>query len=258
MKVLVAGATGAVGRPLVSALTTAGHEVIGLTSSQNGARILEERDARGAIADVLDPQAVYAALSGIRLDAAIEELTSLPKHYTADEMRAAADRDRKVRLEGGRNVQNAARTAGAKRYIVQSTGFSYASAPGLATETDLLALDAPPGVSAKVRTYSELEERVFGARDMAGRVQRGGRQSSGMSVWLPAFARFLGAPSPPSISEEEVLRTAGPDAVYYATRLRGASNAKAKRELNFTPRRLEWLQTGESYVSMRESEVSVK
>jgi len=166
MKVLVAGATGAVGRPLVSALTTAGHEVIGLTSSQNGARILEERDARGAIADVLDPQAVYAALSGIRLDAAIEELTSLPKHYTADEMRAAADRDRKVRLEGGRNVQNAARTAGAKRYIVQSTGFFYASAPGLATETDPLALNAPPGVSAKVRTYSELEERVFAARDM--------------------------------------------------------------------------------------------
>jgi 2-alkyl-3-oxoalkanoate reductase len=319
MKVLVAGATGAIGRPLLSALTAAGHEVIGLTSSQNGVRILKERGATGVIADVLDPQAVDAALSGNRLDAVIEELTSLPKHYTADEMRAAADRDRKVRLEGGRNVQNAARAAGAKRYIVQSTGFFYASAPGLATETDPLALNAPPGVSVKVRTYTEIEERVLGARNMEGVALRygffygpgtwfthdgdianqvrerkypvigSGRGVSSyvhiedaaaatvaalecppgvynvvdddpveMSVWLPAFARFLDAPAPPSISEEEALRTAGPDAVYYASRLRGASNAKAKRELNFTPRLLEWLQTGELNASMRESEVSVK
>jgi 2-alkyl-3-oxoalkanoate reductase len=30
--------------------------------------------------------------------------------------------------------------------------------------------------------------------------------------------------------------------VYYATRLRGASNEKARHELNFRPRPLEWLQ----------------
>ena len=36
MKVLVAGATGAIGRPLVSALMAAGHEVIGMSSSENG------------------------------------------------------------------------------------------------------------------------------------------------------------------------------------------------------------------------------
>ena len=52
-------------------------------------------------------------------------------------------------------------------------------------------------------------------------------------VWLAAFARAAGAPSPPRVSEEEALRTSGPDAVYYATRLRGASNEKARRELGF-------------------------
>ena len=31
------------------------------------------------------------------------------------------------------------------------------------------------------------------------------------------------------------------DAVYYGTKLRGASNAKAKSVLGFAPRRLEWL-----------------
>jgi len=43
------------------------------------------------------------------------------------------------------------------------------------------------------------------------------------------------------MSEEEALRTSGPDAVYYATRLRGASNEKARRELEFRPRPLEWI-----------------
>jgi hypothetical protein len=37
------------------------------------------------------------------------------------------------------------------------------------------------------------------------------------------------------------LRASGPDAVYYATRLRGASNEKAGRELEFRPRPLEWI-----------------
>jgi hypothetical protein len=33
----------------------------------------------------------------------------------------------------------------------------------------------------------------------------------------------------------------GADIVYYQTQMRGASNAKAKRELNFQPRPLEWV-----------------
>jgi nucleoside-diphosphate-sugar epimerase len=62
-------------------------------------------------------------------------------------------------------------------------------------------------------------------------------------VWLPAFARVCRAPDPPRIMEQEALATFGADSVYYATQLRGASNAKAKRELNFQPRPLEWLKT---------------
>jgi hypothetical protein len=60
-------------------------------------------------------------------------------------------------------------------------------------------------------------------------------------VWLTAFARAAGAPAPPRVSEDEALRTSGPDAVYYATKLRGASNEKARRELDFRPRPLEWI-----------------
>jgi nucleoside-diphosphate-sugar epimerase len=229
----------------------------------------------------------------------IEELTSLPKDYTPEAMKAAADRDRRLRLEGGGNVHEAARAAGSKRYIVQSTGFFYGPGTGLAVEADPLAVNASPGIAGSVRTYMQIEERVLGSRDLAGVALRygffygpgtyqdpdGGSVSqqvraqkypvvdSGagvfsfihiedaaaatvaalesepgiynvvdddpteMRTWIPAFARYLGAPEPPQVSGEGL----GPDAVYYATRLRGASNERAKHALGLAPRRLAWL-----------------
>ena len=59
--------------------------------------------------------------------------------------------------------------------------------------------------------------------------------------WLSAYAQWLNAPPPPHVSVEDALRMSGADAVYYGTQMRGASNAKAKRELGFQPRSLEWL-----------------
>jgi len=61
-------------------------------------------------------------------------------------------------------------------------------------------------------------------------------------VWLSALARACGAPEPLQITEQEALETSGADSVYYGTRLRGASNEKARHELNFHPRPLEWLR----------------
>ena len=59
--------------------------------------------------------------------------------------------------------------------------------------------------------------------------------------WLPAFAQWLNAPPPPQVSVEDALKARGADVVYYGTQMRGVSNAKAKRELNFQPRALEWI-----------------
>ena len=67
--------------------------------------------------------------------------------------------------------------------------------------------------------------------------------------WLPAFAKWLNAPPPPRLSVEDALKTdGGADAVYYGTQMRGVSNAKAKRELNFQPRPLEWMAESVSSV----------
>ena len=308
MKAFVAGARDAIGLPLVSALVAARHEVIGMSSTENSARRLREKGVEGEVANALDENAVLNVVKKVRPNAVIEELTSLPKRYTPEEMRAAAERDGNLRLVGGRNVQNAARAAGAKRYVVQSTGFFYGPGPALAVERDALAVNASPAVAGSVQTYLKIEERVLGARDLQGVALRYGffygpgtyhdpmdgsvsvqvrEQSypvigsgrgvfsfvhvadaavatvaaleaepgvynivddnpSEMGVWLPAFAKFLGAPPPPHITEEEALQTEGADAVYYATRLRGASNAYAKRELAFAPRKLEWLSTSKT------------
>ena len=47
--------------------------------------------------------------------------------------------------------------------------------------------------------------------------------------------------SPGQITEQEALKTLGPDAVYYGTSCRGISNQKAKHVFGFNARPLEWL-----------------
>jgi 2-alkyl-3-oxoalkanoate reductase len=66
-------------------------------------------------------------------------------------------------------------------------------------------------------------------------------QPLAMREWLPAFAQWLNAPPPPRISIEDALKKdGGADAVYYGTQMRGVSNARAKRDLHFQPRPMEW------------------
>src|SRR5215475_4436671 len=300
MRLMIAGATGAIGRPLVRHLRANQHEVFALTQSRDSAPVLKEIGAEPVIADALDAAAVKAAVGRIRPGAVINELTSLPRHYTAAEMAAAAERDHKVRTEGNANLLAALRDVGVRRYLLQSSGFWYAPGEGLADEGEPFAYAASPAVAAGSRRYAELERTAATAGidfvalrygffygpstwfnadgDIGDRVRR--RQvpviGEGQGVWnwvhiedaaaataaaldrapgaynlvdndpipqhrwLPAFASAVGAPPPPRISEAEALATLGPDTVYYATRLRGAANDKAKRELNFRPRPLEW------------------
>ena len=167
MKVLVAGATGAIGRPLISALVASRREVIGITTTED-ARALRDRGAEAFIADVLDRDAIEAVFRKVKPDAVIDELTSLPKEYTPEEMKAAAVRDWKLRLVGGRNLQDAAISWAARRYIAQSTGFFYAPGAGLATEREPLASEASPGIAGNVRTYIKIEGRVLSDPDLQG------------------------------------------------------------------------------------------
>jgi nucleoside-diphosphate-sugar epimerase len=265
--------------------------------------MVTEMGAEALIGDAVDAASVRTAIARMRPDAVINELTSLPRHYTPAEMKAAAERDSRVRLEGNVNLLAGMRESGVRRYVLQSSGYWYAPGTGLADESSPLALDASPSVAAGTRLYVELESTAsrlleidcvamrygffYGpgtwytnAGDMGEQVRQqqvpiiGAGQGvwsfvhiedaasatvtalecasgaynivddhpSQQRVWLAAFASSCGAPEPLQITEQEALATSGADSVYYATRLRGASNEKARHELNFRPRPLEWLR----------------
>lgn len=302
MNVFVAGASGAIGRPLIAELVRRGHTVTGMTRSNAGARAIAELGGAVARVSAFDAPGLEAALRKSKAEVVIDELTALPR--SPAEMGEAAAADRKLRLEGGGNLYQAARACGVRRYIQQSSGFFLQPGNGLADESEALAVHASPRVAAAARTYAELESRVLNDPEIEGIALRYGffygpgtwyhpqgaaadqarRQEipiigkgesvwpwvhiqdaalatvealtiprgvyhivdddpSPVSVWLPAFARAVGAPPPKKASEEEARAAAGEDAVYYGTRLRGASNAKANKMFGFAPRRLEWLTT---------------
>ena len=300
MKIFVAGASGAIGQPLVTELIRQGHTVTGMTHSDAGAEKLSKAGAAVVRVSAFDAPALEEALRRSSAEAVIDELTALPKRPS--DLAAAGPGDRKLRLEGGGNLFRAAQAAGVRRYLQQASGFFLKAGSGLADESESLAVDATPGVAASARTYTELEKRLFSAPAMEGVALRYGffygpntwydrdgasadevrRQQtsiighgegvwswihiedaalatvaaltapagvynivdddpSPVHVWLPAFARFLGAAAPPHVTEEQARATVGEEPIYYQTRLRGASNRKAKQILNFRPRRLEWL-----------------
>ena len=67
MKILIAGASGAIGRSLISRLVAAGHDVVGITSSERGLQTVKENGAEGVVANALDAQAVQLAMRIRRL-----------------------------------------------------------------------------------------------------------------------------------------------------------------------------------------------
>jgi len=299
MHVFVAGASGAIGLPLIAELIAQGHSVTGMTHSEAGALRLARLGASVVEVSAFDASALKRALRQAQAEVVIDELTSLPKDPS--QIAAASAADRKLRIEGGGNLHRAAQACGVRRYIQQSSGFFLKCAAGLADETAGLAIDASPGVAASAKSYTELEQRVLNSGKMDGIALRYGffygpntwyspdgaaadkarlqslpivgrgegiwswvhiedaarataaalgvppgiynivdDDPAPVSRWLPAFARFVGAPPPPQISEAEARQAGGEDAVYYGTRLCGASNEKAKNTFAFQPRRLEW------------------
>lgn len=63
-----------------------------------------------------------------------------------------------------------------------------------------------------------------------------------MAEWVPAYAEAIGARPPRRVPRWLARLVAGRYATYLATELRGASNAKAKREFGWKPRFESWRQ----------------
>ncbi|MFJ9993156.1 NAD-dependent epimerase/dehydratase family protein [Pseudomonas putida] len=173
MKVLIAGATGAVGIPLVRALCTAGHEVTGITRAGAGVDTLRGIGAKPAVADVLDAQAVLEVVRASAPDVIIDQLTLLP----ADPAQLIEYMPRDTRLHeiGGANLLAAAQACGVSRYIIQSRGF-YLDAPEgeLADEGAPLYVKAPGVVGESAQVFQHYEDQVLAATGLTGVVLRYG------------------------------------------------------------------------------------
>ncbi|MGB9032337.1 MAG: NAD(P)H-binding protein, partial [Acidobacteriaceae bacterium] len=60
MRVFVAGASGAIGEPLIAELMKQGHSVVGMTKSEAGAKGLKGQGAEAVIVDALNAAALEA------------------------------------------------------------------------------------------------------------------------------------------------------------------------------------------------------
>jgi nucleoside-diphosphate-sugar epimerase len=173
VRVLVAGATGVVGHPLVGALRARGHEVVALVREESRARA-PEADAV-VVADALDRKGLLSAVSAARPEVVVHQMTAL-RLLPADPVEAFALTAR-LRTEGTAHLVAAARAAGARRLVAQSVAFAAAPAGDPVLDEDApLYVDAPDaGWAATVRAVAELERQVLGGGpDLAGVVLRYG------------------------------------------------------------------------------------
>ncbi|QFZ72820.1 NAD-dependent epimerase/dehydratase family protein [Streptomyces fagopyri] len=152
MNILVAGATGAVGRLLVPLLLREGHRVTGVSRTAEGAERVRRQGASAVRADAFDRDGLRRVMAAAAPDAVIHQLTAL-----SDADGEATDR---LRREGTRNLVDAARSAGVERIVAQSISWAYVPGESPADETEPLDLGASGPRGAMVEGIRALEETV--------------------------------------------------------------------------------------------------
>jgi nucleoside-diphosphate-sugar epimerase len=305
MRVFLAGATGAIGRPLLEQLREAGHEVVGTTRSTEKAESLRALGARPAILDARDIDALRGAVIEARPDVVINQLTNLPDRLNYRKPNETFGATTHLRGNVGPALAGVSAEAGARKLIVQSVCFFYASTGKAAhTEEDPL-IEAPPDTPLAQATLAleALEHSTLETPGVEGVVLRYGffygpgthyagdgswasdvrrrrlpivgkgagifsfihiddassatvaalargpgiynvcdDDPAAMTEWLPAYAEALGAKPPRHVPVWLASWVGGKQAALMATRLEGASNKRAKRELGWQPRYPSWRQ----------------
>jgi nucleoside-diphosphate-sugar epimerase len=176
MRIFVAGATGAVGRPLVAALIAAGHSVVGLTRTAAKAETIRRMGAEPAVADGLDAEAIRAAVVAAEPEIIIHEMTDLTGATDLRHFDRAFANSNVLRTRGTDILLAAAREAGVKRFIAQSfCGWAFSrTGDAVKTETDELDPDPPEELRRTLEAIRYLERTVTGSSSPEGIVLRYG------------------------------------------------------------------------------------
>jgi nucleoside-diphosphate-sugar epimerase len=168
MRVFVAGATGALGRPLVKKLLERGHDVTGLTRDPVKGAELAAAGATPVIADIFEAETVLSAIEAARPDAIISELTALPQRLNPRKLAQYYAANDRVRREGTRTLLKGARRINVPRIVSQSSAFWYAPTPGLVkTEAAPFDTEAPEPIRTAVATMIEVEEMIMSAAGLS-------------------------------------------------------------------------------------------
>ncbi|MGH2808534.1 MAG: NAD-dependent epimerase/dehydratase family protein [Actinomycetota bacterium] len=153
MRVLVIGATGALGVPTLRALAAAGHDAYGLTRTREKAPMVAATGARAVFGDVMDEVSIERVVAEVRPDAVVQLLNALPKRgpLRPSEM----DATNELRRVGTRHVLGAAARHGVKRMIVESMifGYGYGDRGGEALDEDAPFGEPLPG-SNSIRRWA--------------------------------------------------------------------------------------------------------
>ena len=294
MRVLLVGASGAIGSRLIPQLAERGHQVTGTSRSAAKASRLGSLGAEPAVLDVLDASAVRAVVARARPDAIVYQATALAGQAFSRNMDRGFAPTNELRTKGTDILLAAAAEAGVPRFIGQSFApFRYAHVGGpVRDEDDPLVADPPPSARLMFAAMAHVDEAVTAAGGIALRYggfygdvdamvtavrkrqfpligDGGGMMSfihledaaaatvlaldaegpaifnvtddepAPMRDWLPALAAALGA-KPPYHVPGWVAGLFMGKTLTMMTEARGASNAKATKELGWTLRYPSW------------------
>ena len=175
MIVFIAGATGAVGRPLVEQLVSAGHEVVGTTRSAEKLVQLRAAGASGIVVDARDSDALRRAIIAASPQVVIDQLTDLAQPLRPGGFGDWLKGTVALRRDVTPALVAAARDGGASRVIAQSAAFMTAPVgPEIVDESASLYLDAPEPLTGTITSNAALEAVVTRAEDIDGVVLRYG------------------------------------------------------------------------------------
>ena len=294
MRILLAGATGVIGRQAVPVLTGAGHQVIGLAN-----RPARLPGADLIVADALDPAAVAGAVRSAAPDVIVHMLTAIPDPIDPRHLARDMALTNRLRTEGTANLVAAA--GGAARIIAQGIAYAYDPAGSPVKDEDAPLWRHPPGQFPPVlAALRDMEHQVAAAGGLvlrlghlygpgssyapqggftrqlrAGKVPIVGDGGSMFSFlhahdaatallaavdhpaasgvlniaddqptlardWLPEMAAWRGAPAPGHIPAWLARLFAGGWAVAFMTSLAGASNLRARQQLDWKPTYGSW------------------
>ena len=165
MRVFVAGATGAMGAHLLPQLVERGHQVIATGRSTEKLERVRTRGIEAIALDLLDPEAVRAAVRRTRPDAIVHQATALAGAIDFRHFHQAFAATNHLRTRGTDALVAAAREVGVARIVAQSyAGWPYAREGGpIKTEEDPLDPHPVPAMAETLSAIRHVERVVLDA-----------------------------------------------------------------------------------------------